>query len=52
MKRFPIIRHLRWFYLTRRVHLHARRWAQLGIGLGYPNESDLQYLDAIWRGDI
>lgn len=51
MKRWPIIRHIRWFIGSWLVWRHARRWGSLGIGLGVPNESDLRVLDAIWRGD-
>ena len=34
-----------------RVQRHATRWARVGIGLGVPNQSDLDVLDAIWRGE-
>lgn len=52
MKRWWGIRHIRFFWLSYHVHLHAQRWAQLGIGLGIPNESDFKYLDAVWRGEV
>lgn len=51
MKKLPIIRHLRYFYLRWRVRQHAVQWAAIGIGLGIPNKHDLDYLDAIWRGE-
>jgi hypothetical protein len=51
MTRWPIIRHVRWLWGSWRVRLFARRCAQLGLGLGHPNESDLRVLDAIWRGE-
>jgi len=51
MKKLPIIRHLRYFYLRWRVQQHAAQWASIGIGLGIPNKHDLDYLDAIWRGE-
>lgn len=50
MKRWPVIRHVRYFWYRRQVHRWARAWAQLGIGLGHPNQSDLDHLAAIWRG--
>ena len=51
MKRWPIIRHIRWLYGSWAVQRYARKWARAGIGLGVPNESDLRVLDAIWRGE-
>ena len=48
---WPIVRHIRWFVLSYRVHRWAQQWGRMGIGLGCPNESDLKYLDAVWRGD-
>lgn len=50
MKRWPIIRHIRWFYLNIQVHRYARMWARHGIGIGHPHPSDLKHLDAIWKG--
>jgi len=51
MLRWPIVRHIRWFWGSWRVRWHAARWASVGIGLGVPNKSDLDVLDAIWKGD-
>jgi hypothetical protein len=51
MKRWPIIRHVRWFCLSYRVHRWAAQWGAMGIGLGHPNESDLKTLNDIWRGE-
>lgn len=51
MKRLPVIRHIRWLWLTWRVEVWAHRFGQVGIGLGHPNPSDQQQLDAIWRGE-
>lgn len=49
MKRWPIIRHIRWFYL------HAKFWTwweRVGCYLGaVPNEADLDYLERVWRGE-
>lgn len=50
MKRWPIIRHIRYWWGVYRVNRWARMWGQVGIGLGYANPSDLQVLDNIWRG--
>ncbi len=44
------IRHMRWLWLSWRVHRFAQQCAELGLGMGYPNASDLNYLDAVWRG--
>jgi hypothetical protein len=51
MKRWPVIRHIRWLWLAWRVRRWAREWGNIGIGLGYPTEHDLRVLDAIWRGE-
>ena len=50
MKRRPVIRHLRYYWHRWRVYRWARTWARLGIGLGWPNQSDLDHLKAIWEG--
>ena len=50
MKRWPIIRHIRWLILNHRAHQWARHWGKLGVGLGTPNPADLEYLKAIWEG--
>lgn len=50
MKRWPVIRHIRFWYLSWRVHRHAAAWAQCGIGVGGPNPADLDHLAAIWYG--
>ena len=49
--RLPGIRHVRWLFCSWRVAVWARTWAQHGVGLGVPNESDRRVLDAIWRGE-
>ena len=49
MKRLPLIRHLRYFYHSRRMVLWYNLWSNYGyVG---PAQSDLDILDAIWRGD-
>lgn len=43
------VRHLRYFWLRLRFALW---WANVGHMLGAcPNPSDLEYLDAVWRGE-
>ena len=49
--RWPVIRHIRYFWGSYRVHRWAAAWYGAGIGLGYPNPSDLAYLEAVWRGE-
>lgn len=51
MKRLPIIRHIRYWWASYRVHRWAWSWGQAGIGMGFPNPSDLEHLDRIWRGE-
>ena len=50
LKRLPVIRHIRFFYLDYMAHRWARIWGECGIGLGQPNPSDLAYLKAVWEG--
>lgn len=50
MKRWPIIRHVRYYWLAFRVHMWAMKWASMGIGLGWPNQYDLDRLQEIWEG--
>lgn len=51
MKRLWGIRYLRWLWAAWRVHRWAQAWARMGIGLGYPNPSDIEHLKMIWRGE-
>ena len=51
MKRWPIIRHIRYWWLRARVYQWAAMWGDVGIGLGVPNEADLAHLERIWRGE-
>lgn len=51
MKRWYVIRHVRYYFLRRRVFMAAREWARVGVGLGNPNDSDILYLEAVWRGE-
>jgi len=48
MKCWPVIRHIRWFYLAWRFD---RYWQNLGRHIGaVPNPSDLAFLDKVWKG--
>lgn len=49
MKKWWGIRHVRWFYLSIRFQMWWRQMSHLFIA---PNESDIRYLDAVWRGEI
>jgi hypothetical protein len=46
--RLPVIRHVRWFCLSRRMAAWHSMWLSLGY---FPNEYDMRVLDAIWSGD-
>ena len=49
VKRLPIIRHIRWFY---KHTCFVWWWKKTGrLYWLIPNPRDLDYLDAIWRGD-
>lgn len=45
------IRHIRYYWYRWRVQVWAYKWYLLGVGFGYPNQLDLEYLDKIWRGE-
>lgn len=49
MKRWPIIRHVRYFWLRRRMNQHYDMWSQLGY-LPVNVERDYAILDRIWEG--
>ncbi len=51
MKKLWGIRHIRFFYLKWRVIQFAHAWGRLGIGLGFPNQKDIDHLERIWRGE-
>jgi len=51
MKRLWGIRHVRWLWLRWRLEQWAFQCAMMGLGLGHPNKSDLDYCDAVWRGE-
>jgi hypothetical protein len=50
MKRWPIIRHLRWLWLSWRVEQHYAMWRQIGA-LPVYRDHDQRVLDQIWRGE-
>lgn len=50
MKRWPIIRHIRWLYHTRQVNRHYAFYRSLGM-LPVHAEHDYAVLDEIWRGE-
>lgn len=50
MMRLPVIRHIRWFVLNFRLQRFLNQWASAGF-LRIPSQADLDYLDAVWRGD-
>lgn len=50
MKRWPIIRHVRYFIGLYRVHRHYAIWASMG-SLPVNIDHDYAVLDAIWRGE-
>lgn len=47
MSKWPIIRHVRWLYLTVRFNIW---WSSMGQLFVCPNQSDLDYLDGVWEG--
>ena len=51
MKRWPIIRHIRFFYLRYRVNQHYDFYVDLGQ-LPINAHKDYAVLDQIWRGEI
>ena len=51
MSRWWGIRHMRYWWYRRQVYQFAKTMAELGLGLGLPNPSDLSHLNRIWRGE-
>lgn len=49
--RLPIIRHIRFYWHSWRLHLWVMSWCSVGIGMGIPNKSDIDHLEKIWRGE-
>lgn len=50
MKRLWGIRHVRWLLAARRLGEHLDLMRQVGLGI-VVSQSDIDYLDAIWRGE-
>jgi hypothetical protein len=50
MKKLPIIRHVRYFWLLYQVNRHYQMWAKFGMLPVYA-ESDYATLDRVWRGE-
>jgi hypothetical protein len=50
MKRWPIIRHIRYFINVYRVNRHYDEWRKLGF-LPVHIARDIEALDEIWRGE-
>lgn len=51
LKRLWGIRHLRAIYLHMVVHERAEQLSRFGIGIGVPNQSDLDFIDKVRRGE-
>lgn len=51
VKRWPVIRHVRWLYYHACMQRHYAKWAERGFHDGN-KPHDLCVLDAIWRGEI
>jgi hypothetical protein len=50
MKRWPIVRHLRWLYWWWQVERGWRIWVELGLPL-LDRSVDRAMLDDIWNGE-
>jgi hypothetical protein len=50
MRRWPLIRHVRYFYARWRVNQHYAMWGRVGA-LPHHADKDYEVLDAIWRGE-
>jgi hypothetical protein len=51
MKRWPVIRHMRWLYRSRQIDLWYGTWLDHGY-FDINRDRDDANLDAIWRGEI
>jgi hypothetical protein len=51
MKRWPIIRHIRYFYWTRQADKWFLTWHEDGYYYPVHQHLDQEYLDEIWRGE-
>ena len=50
-KRWPVIRHIRYFRLLYQVNRHYEAWMQLGY-LPVNADHDYDVLDRIWKGEL
>ena len=50
MYRWPIIRHIRYYYLLYQVNKHYEMWSSMG-SLPIHIAKDYAELDKIWRGE-
>lgn len=51
MKRWPIIRHARYFYHVYRMNQHYDMWRSVGY-LPVHIQHDIDQLNRIWRGEL
>jgi len=51
MKRWFIIRHIRYFYLLYQVNRHYELWAKFGM-LPINADKDYDVLDKVWNGEV
>ena len=51
MRRWPIVRHIRYFRLLYQVNRHYEMWMHMGF-LPVNADRDYAILDAIWRGEL
>lgn len=51
MKKWPLIRHVRYYWYFYRMTQHYAHWRELGY-LPVHVESDLDALNDIWRGEL
>ena len=51
MRRWPVIRHIRYFLLLGQVRQHYAMWRKLGC-LPVHADHDYAVLDRVWRGEL
>jgi hypothetical protein len=52
IKRWPIIRHVRFYWSVYRAEKFVRECYKHGLGMGVLNRHDVRVLEMIWRGEI
>jgi hypothetical protein len=50
LRRWWGIRHVRWFCLSVMFAFYVDWCQRKGLGI-FPNESDLEFLDGVWKGE-